>query len=58
MPAYVEPDKSGKGGSVLAAGAASPTKEGDTDVDCLLGVLSKLKLPTPGSYAAKVSFTL
>jgi hypothetical protein len=54
--AYIHPQKGG--GSVLAAGAAPSTKEADADVDCLVGVLQKLKVPSPGSYAAKVFFTL
>jgi hypothetical protein len=56
LTAYVHPQK--VGGAVLAAGAAPPTKDGEADVDCLIEVVQKLKLPSPGSYAAKVSFTL
>lgn len=56
MTAYVHPEK--VGGSVLAAGAAPPNKDAEADVDCVVGVVQKLKLPSPGSYAAKVSFSL
>jgi hypothetical protein len=57
MTAYVHSQKGGIG-KVLAAGAAAPTKEGDADIDCLVGVVEKMKVPSPGSYAAKVSFSL
>ena len=45
-------------GHVVAAGAAAPTGAAAPDVDCILGVVRAMKLPTPGSYAAKVSFSL
>jgi hypothetical protein len=54
--AYIQPD--GKHGKVQAAGLASPSKDGVDKIDCLLGVVEGLKLPSPGSYAAKVSFAL
>jgi hypothetical protein len=54
--AYVQPD--GKHGKVQAAGMASPSKDGVDKIDCLLGVVQGLELPSPGSYAAKVSFAL
>lgn len=52
---YVEPD--GKDGRVQAAGVAPPSKEGEGKVDCLVGAFKGLKVPSPGSYAAKVSFS-
>jgi hypothetical protein len=54
--AYIEPD--GKKGKIQAAGLASPSKDGVDKVDCLLGVVNSLQVPSPGSYAAKVSFAL
>jgi hypothetical protein len=54
--AYIEPD--GKKGKVQAAGLASPSKDGIDKIDCLLGVITNLSVPSPGSYAAKVSFAL
>jgi hypothetical protein len=57
VTAYVHSQKGGIG-KILAAGAAAPTKESDADIDCLVGVVQKMKVPSPGSYAAKVSFSL
>ena len=48
----------GKRGKVQAAGLGAPSKEGADKIDCLLGVMTGLQLPTPGSYAAKVTFAL
>lgn len=49
----------GPGGKVLAAGVIAAGKDTDDQVDCLAGVLEKLKgLPSPGSWPAKVSFSL
>ena len=56
VTAYVEPD--GKNGKVQAVGVAPPSKEGETKVDCVVDAVKALKLPSPGSYAAKVSFVL
>ena len=56
VTAYVVPE--GKGGKVEAAGIAPPSKEGEAKVDCLLDVVRAMKPPSPGSYAAKVSFSL
>lgn len=53
---YVEPD--GKEGKVAAAGVAPPNKDGEARVDCLVDALKGMKLPSPGSYAAKVTFSL
>jgi hypothetical protein len=53
---YVEPD--GKEGKFSAVGVAPPNKEGEAQVDCIVGALRSIKLPSPGSYAAKVSFSL
>lgn len=54
--AYVEPE--GKFGKLQAVGIAPPSKEGADKVDCLVKTLKGLKVPSPGSYAAKVTFIL
>jgi hypothetical protein len=47
----------GPGGKVLAAGVAASSLEGTEKLECLTGVLLKLKgLPSPGSWPAKVTF--
>lgn len=56
VTAYVEPD--GKNGKVQAVGVAPPNKEGEAKADCVSEAVKALKLPSPGSYAAKVSFVL
>ena len=56
VTAYVVPD--GKGGKVESVGIAPPSKEGEAKVDCLVDVVRAMKVPSPGSYAAKVSFSL
>jgi len=56
VTAYVEPD--GKDGKAQAGGVAPPNKEGEAKVDCVVDVVRGLKLPSPGSYAAKVTFSL
>ncbi len=49
----------GAGGRVLAAGVATSGKDGAEKSDCLAEVLGKMKgLPSPGSWPAKVSFSL
>lgn len=54
VTAYVEPD--GKQGKVVAAGAAASTKEGAEKIDCIVDAVKSFKAPSPGSYAAKVTF--
>ena len=52
VTAYV--DESGK---VIAAGATSPNGEGaNAAADCLAEAASKMKLPSPGGWPAKVTF--
>jgi hypothetical protein len=46
------------GGKFRSLGISSPSKEGAEKVDCIVDALKELPLPTPGSYAAKVSFPL
>ena len=45
-------------GTIAAVGVAPPSKDGEDKADCLVDVVRKMKMPSPGSYAAKVSFTL
>jgi hypothetical protein len=54
--AYVEPD--GKHGKVQAVGIAPPGKDGADKIECLIKTIKGMKVPSPGSYAAKVSFVL
>jgi hypothetical protein len=56
LTAYVVPQ--GKAGHVMSVGVATSSKEGDGKADCLVDVIKKMKMPSPGSYAAKVSFGL
>jgi hypothetical protein len=56
ITAYVEP--AGKDGKVIAAGVSTSSQEGADKIDCLVDVLKKMKMPSPGSWAAKVSFQL
>jgi hypothetical protein len=46
------------GGRFKAIGVAPPNKEGAEKIDCLVDALKPLDLPSPGSYAAKVTFSL
>jgi hypothetical protein len=52
--------KAGKehGGKFKALGIVPPNKDGADKVDCIVDALKPLRLPTPGSYAAKVSFPI
>jgi hypothetical protein len=45
-------------GTVLAAGVTPPDDRGEAAVDCLVDVLKHAKFPSPGSWPAKVGFTL
>lgn len=53
VTAYVAP-----GGGVLGAGAAAGSYEASQQVDCVVEVVRGLSMPDPGSYAAKVTFTV
>jgi hypothetical protein len=46
------------GGRFKAIGLAAPNKEGAEKIECLVDALKSLELPSPGSYAAKVTFSL
>jgi len=45
-------------GSVMAAGVTPPNEAGESDVDCLVTTLKSATLPSPGSWPAKVTFSL
>lgn len=45
-------------GSVLAAGVTPPNEAGESNVDCLVSALKSASLPSPGSWPAKVTFSL
>jgi hypothetical protein len=49
---------SNHGGKFKSVGVSVPGKEGAEKADCIVDALKNLSLPTPGSYAAKVTFTL
>ncbi len=53
VTAYVEP-----GGRVLAAGGSAPSAEGEPALDCILERVRAWTMPDPGSYAAKITFTV
>ena len=46
------------GGKLKAIGIAVPNKEAAPKAECILDALRGVALPSPGSYAAKVTFTL
>jgi hypothetical protein len=46
------------GGKFKAIGVVPPGKDGADKVDCIVEAIKPLSLPSPGSYAAKVTFTL
>ncbi|CAN5808790.1 hypothetical protein BH09MYX1_BH09MYX1_06580 [soil metagenome] len=56
VTAYVEP--SGKEGKVVAAGVSTTAKEGAAKIECIVLAVKAIKMPSPGSYAAKVTFGL
>jgi hypothetical protein len=45
-------------GSVLSASVTPPSEEGESAVDCLVSTLKEASFPSPGSWPAKVTFTL
>ena len=45
-------------GTVLSAGVTPPNGDGETSVDCLVSTLKSASFPSPGSWPAKVTFTL
>jgi hypothetical protein len=48
----------GTDGHALSVGVTPPDSHGEAAVDCLVGVLKEAKYPSPGSWPAKVTFTL
>ncbi len=48
----------GTHGRVLAVGVASPNKDADAKADCIANAVKDWKMPSPGGYAAKVTFSL
>jgi hypothetical protein len=46
------------GGRFKAIGVSAKSKEGAEKIDCIVEALKPLDLPSPGSYAAKVTFSL
>jgi hypothetical protein len=48
----------GAEGHVEAVGVAVPSKDGEAKVDCIVSAVKEWRMPSPGSYAAKVSFNL
>jgi hypothetical protein len=46
------------GGKFKAIGVVPPNREGGDKVDCIVDAIRPLPLPSPGSYVAKVTFTL
>jgi len=56
---YVEPgENKHKHGKVLSVGVAPPNKEGEQKSDCIVDAVMGWKMPSPGSWAAKVTFSL
>jgi hypothetical protein len=47
-----------KGGKFQAIGVAVSNKEAAEKIDCVVDALKSMRLPSPGSYAAKVTFLL
>ncbi len=45
-------------GKVLSVGVAPPSKDGEAKVDCIVDAVMDWKMPSPGAYAAKVTFSL
>jgi len=56
VTAYIEPH--GKEGKVVAAGVSTSSKEGQAQAECIVDAVKTMKMPSPGSYAAKVGFGL
>ena len=59
-PAVKRPKKGNKdlGGKFKAIGISTKSKDGAEKIDCIVEALKPLELPSPGSYAAKVTFAL
>lgn len=63
---YIVPTPPGEGpdggdtkdGKVVAASAVASDRSADDAIDCIVGALKGMKVPSPGEHAAKVAFTL
>ncbi len=53
ITAYIEP-----GGAVLAAGGTMPDENGEDALECILEAVRAIAMPDPGSYPAKITFTV
>lgn len=53
VTAYVD-----RGGRVLAVGASTSQQENAVNLDCVASAVSQWTMPDPGSYPAKVTFSL
>jgi hypothetical protein len=53
VTAYVAP-----GGTVIAAGASASAFEGSGSLDCVAEAVRSWAMPDPGSYPAKITFTI
>jgi hypothetical protein len=53
---YVEAEK--KDGKAIAVGVAAPNHEAQAKVACIADVVKSMKLPSPGGYLAKSTFSL
>jgi hypothetical protein len=47
-----------RSGKVMSAGVAAPDDKGEEAIDCMADLLKTLKLPSPGSWPARVSVEL
>jgi len=53
VTAYIAP-----GGKVQSVGVATSSKEGAAQIGCGVSVVQSMKMPSPGTWAAKVAFQL
>jgi hypothetical protein len=53
---YVEAEK--KDGKAIAVGVAAPNSEAQAKAACIVDVVKSMKLPSPGGYLAKSTFSL
>jgi hypothetical protein len=70
VTAYVQPGAAGASGhkhkhadgggsgKVMAVGVAPPNKDSESKADCIADAVKDWKMPSPGGYAAKVTFSL
>ncbi len=57
VTAYVKPAGK-KAGKVMAVGVATSNKKGIPQIQCVADAIKGMKVPSPGSYWAKVTFSL